>query len=169
MSSTLITVFKHIPKELFRVNNGRAIILREWSLQRQRSFDIVTKSGKVKAKALDPATYRGKFKLTLNVTPNGASMRPISAFQRNLVQSFRGQSVVVYSVPAGTPLPEDLILVHEHTDHYSLQAAEGMSLTGKLNGKITSFLESYGTAMSKEEWLQAYPQPTGPASSSNEP
>jgi len=28
----------------------------------------------------------------------------------------------------GTPLPDNLILVHEHNDHYSLQPAEEMAL-----------------------------------------
>lgn len=31
---------------------------------------------------------------------------------------------------AGTELPEDLMLVHERTDHYSLQPAKEMTLTG---------------------------------------
>ena len=33
----------------------------------------------------------------------------------------------------GTELPEDLILVHEHSDHYSLQAAAEMSLEGNVD------------------------------------
>ena len=32
-----------------------------------------------------------------------------------------------------TQLPNDLVLVHEHSDHYSLQAAEEMSLQGTSN------------------------------------
>lgn len=59
MSSTLIKVFRVVPNELFRVSNGRAIKLREWSLQTQRSYDILTESGTAKAKALNPATYTG--------------------------------------------------------------------------------------------------------------
>lgn len=61
MASMLINVFKTVPKELFRVNNGRAVRLREWSLQRNRSYDILTDAGKVNAKVLDPNTYRGKW------------------------------------------------------------------------------------------------------------
>ena len=36
----------------------------------------------------------------------------------------------------GTPLPDDLILVHEHTDHYSLQPAEEMSLSGNISWSL---------------------------------
>ncbi|KAF1961563.1 hypothetical protein CC80DRAFT_401956 [Byssothecium circinans] len=153
MSPTLINVFKTVPKELFRVNNGRAVRLREWSLQRQRSYDILTDAGKVSAKALDPKTYR---------KPNGASMRPNSAFQKRLVSSLKGANTIVYAVPAGVPLPDDLILVHEHTDHYSLQAAKEMTLP-ELNDKITNFLQFKGRVFSKDQWLQAYPQPTKPS------
>lgn len=59
MSSTLIKVFRVVPKELFRVNNGRAVKLREWSRQGERRYDILTESGTAKAKALNPATYTG--------------------------------------------------------------------------------------------------------------
>jgi len=77
----------------------------------------------------------------------------------------------------GTKLPGDLLLVHERSDHYSLQAAtemavEGMlrpryflqrledSLSLELNSKITTFLTTYGKTLTKGEWLQKYPQPT---------
>ncbi|KAF2254666.1 hypothetical protein BU26DRAFT_143283 [Trematosphaeria pertusa] len=151
MSPSLIAVFKIFPKELFRVNNGRAVRLREWSLQRQRRFDVLTNSGMVQAKALNPDTY---------TRPNGASMRPNSDFQRKLIQKIKGNEVVVYSIPT------DLLLVHEYGDHYSLQAAENMPLN-ELNNKITSFLESHGRVRSKEDWLQAYVTPSEPSSSSS--
>ncbi|KAF2760178.1 hypothetical protein EJ05DRAFT_274469 [Pseudovirgaria hyperparasitica] len=140
MAPSLINVFRTVPKELFRVNYGLAIRLREWSLQRQRSYDILTDSGRVKAKALDPHNYK---------PPNGASMRPMGFYQKKLVAQLRGESGVIYCIPA------DLILVHEHTDHYSLQAATEMSLE-QLNTKITSFLASSGTIMDKKQWLQEY-------------
>ena len=50
-------VFRVVPKELFRVNNGRIVKLREWSQPGQRPYDILTESGTAKAKALNPATY----------------------------------------------------------------------------------------------------------------
>ncbi|KAG6122916.1 hypothetical protein E4U13_000873 [Claviceps humidiphila] len=116
----LIAVFRKFPKEIHRVNNGPSVTLRAWSPYR-RSYNIVTKQhGLVEAKALNPSTY---------VAPNGASMGPNSVYQQSLVSwRFRGSDVIVYSVPKGTSLPDDLVLVHERTDHYSLQPAEQMTI-----------------------------------------
>ncbi|MCJ1340505.1 hypothetical protein MMC09_005801 [Bachmanniomyces sp. S44760] len=147
-----------MPKELFRVNNGRLIKLREWTVNCEGSFDLRTEAGKVKPKALSPTSYSA---------PNGASMRPNSDFQQRLVSGFKGAKVVVYAVAAGTPLPDDLILVHEHTDHYSLQPAKEMSLPD-LNGKITTFLETNSTILKKEQWLQMYPKVTEPSNGIDE-
>lgn len=82
--------------------------------------------------------------------PNGASLRPNTATQNRLVHGLKGFNVVVYAIPAGMynlegtvskmnnlspgiQLPSDLVLVHERTDHYSLQAAKEMSLQGTCN------------------------------------
>lgn len=133
--------------ELFRINSGRAIILRKWNPHRTR-FDIVTYrySGLVKAKALNPATYK---------SPNGASMRPNSPAMGHIRGSFRDNDLLIYSVPAGTLLPPDLLLVHEYRDYYSLQSAKDMSLQD-LNYKITTFLETHGQFWTKEAWLKIY-------------
>lgn len=82
--------------------------------------------------------------------PNGAAMRPNIPYQKQVVLNiFKGNDVLVYSVPAGmfsmfppslsthsftrgTPIPNDLVLVHERSDHYSLQPAVQMSLEGIL-------------------------------------
>ncbi|EER42717.1 conserved hypothetical protein [Histoplasma capsulatum H143] len=138
------------------------------SVRPKKSFDLLTEAGKVKPKALNPAAYEW---------PNGASMRPNSATQQNLVRSFKGSTIYVYSVPEGTELPDDLILVHEFGDHYSLQAKEEMTVEGKsrgqyrakgnfakasleLDGKITNFLSTKGRRLTREEWLNQYPQAT---------
>lgn len=74
-------------------------------------------------------------------------MRPLGDMQLSLVEQFRGSNVIIFALAAGkflslrkrhclnyvgTELPEDLILVHEHTDHYSLQPAREMSLESKV-------------------------------------
>ncbi|KAK2752224.1 hypothetical protein FQN54_008156 [Arachnomyces sp. PD_36] len=150
--SKYIQSFTVIPKELFRLNSGNAIRLRgvAGSLKPQRSFDLLTEAGKVQPKALDPQTYEA---------PNGASMRPNTPMAQNLVKNFKGGSVCVYAVPTGTQIPDDLILIHERDDHYSLQAKKEMTLD-ELNTKITNFLEVKGQCLTKEQWLQRYPQPT---------
>lgn len=81
-----------------------------------------------------------------------------------------------------TKLPNDLILVHERSDHYSLQAAREMPLEGKdshvydevgrfsmtniieLNHLITSFYETYGTIFTKEQWEARYNAPVAASS-----
>ncbi|RWQ93080.1 hypothetical protein C8Q69DRAFT_81169 [Paecilomyces variotii] len=166
-----IQSFTQVPKELFRLNTGATVRLRAQPgpVRPKRSFDLLTTAGKVQPKALNPATYEW---------PNGASMRPNSEIQQNLVRTFRGSSIYVYAIPAGsspnfpeasglyssdtctgTVLPDDLILVHEFGDHYSLQAREEMTVE-ELNSKINDFLTTKGQRFTKDEWLQRYPQAT---------
>ncbi|OAA35513.1 hypothetical protein NOR_07898 [Metarhizium rileyi] len=148
--SNLIGVFKTLPKELFRVNNGHAVKLRPWSPTRH-SFDVHVDNSLVQAKALNPHTYRA---------PNGASLRPNTPYQQLLVKNlFKGHNVQVYAIPRGTRLPDRLLLVHERTDHYSLQPAQDMRLE-ELNEEVTRFLQYNALPYSKSQWLKAYPAPT---------
>ena len=138
----LIAVFKRFPKEIFRVNNGRKVELRTWT-PRRRVYDISPTNGLVQPKATKPMSYEGEsskerlvrprvLRANLILAPNGASMRPNSPYQQSLVSwRFRGDDVIVYAVPEGTALPDDLLLVHERSDHYSLQPAESMTITGE--------------------------------------
>ncbi|KAM0664869.1 hypothetical protein ACQRIT_000503 [Beauveria bassiana] len=145
-----IRVFRALPKELFRVNNGVAVKLRPSSPQRH-SFDIHVSGGLVQAKALYPETYKA---------PNGASLRPNSPYQQLLVKKlFKGDDVRIYSIPKGMPLPESLLLVHERSDHYSLQPARNMPLE-EANREITGFLLGNALVYTKSQWLHAYPEPT---------
>ncbi|OAR02418.1 hypothetical protein LLEC1_07213 [Akanthomyces lecanii] len=156
--SNLIGVFKALPKELFRVNNGFAVKLRPWSPQRH-SFDLHVNNGLVQAKAQDPHTYRDGIDWE-SAAPNGASMRPNTPYQQLLVKKlFKGHDVQVYAVPKGTRLPDHLLLVHERSDHYSLQPAQSMTL-GELNEQITRFLQRNALLYSKSQWLDAYPAAT---------
>jgi hypothetical protein len=60
--SKFIQSFTTIPKELFRLNNGRTICLRgrPGPLRPLAVFDLLTEAGKVQPKALNPQTYKGK-------------------------------------------------------------------------------------------------------------
>ncbi|OAL72555.1 hypothetical protein A7D00_3557 [Trichophyton violaceum] len=104
----------------------------------------------VQPKALNPATYQ---------PPNGASMRPNTPKMQQNAASLRGSSACIYKLDAGIRIPDDLILVHEFKDHYSLQARNIMTVED-LNAKITRFLEGSGRCLSKDEWLQEYPEAT---------
>ncbi|KAM5467027.1 hypothetical protein MauCBS54593_005647 [Microsporum audouinii] len=150
--SKFIKAYSVMPKELFRINNGLVVRLRAHPGPRRPYglFDLLTHGGMVKPKALDPATYE---------PPNGASMRPNTPKMQRVVGTLRGSSTYIYTVPAGIRIPEDLILVHEFKDHYSLQAREEMTVDD-LNSKITRFLEGSGRCLTKEEWLSEYPEAT---------
>ncbi|KAG8426165.1 hypothetical protein J3459_008392 [Metarhizium acridum] len=83
----MIKVFKTFPKELFRVNNGAHVQLREWALNRP-VYDVILSHGLVQAKALNPSSYRA---------PNGASLRPNSPYQQQYLVSriFKGYDIIV--------------------------------------------------------------------------
>ncbi|KAF9876295.1 hypothetical protein CkaCkLH20_06238 [Colletotrichum karsti] len=149
-TSNLIAVFRKFPRELFRVNNGPLVKVRVWTPEREK-YDIFAEKNLVHPKALNPSTYKA---------PNGASMRPNSPYQQFLVsRRYRGLDTIVYSVPAGTKLPEDLVLVHERWDHYSLQPAVVMNVT-ELDEKITRFLLVHAKVFTRRQWLEAYPEAT---------
>ncbi|TRX89863.1 hypothetical protein FHL15_009296 [Xylaria flabelliformis] len=146
----MIKVFRSFPRELFRVNNGRQVKLRVQQPGRHL-YDILAKNGQVEPKALHPSTY---------IAPNGASMRPNSPYQQSLVSTrFRGTDVIVFAVAKGTDLPEDLLLVHERSDHYSLQPSATMTIDD-LNWKITKFMEKKAQVYTREQWMETYPEAT---------
>lgn len=62
--------------------------------------------------------------------PNGASIRPNTSVMQKLARTVKNPHVCIYCIVNGTGLPEDLILVHEFRDHYSLQARRGMGVDG---------------------------------------
>ena len=49
-------------------------------------------------------------------------------------------------------MPEGLVLVHEHTDHYSVQTSEPCTLP-ELNAKITALLQR-ASSQTPEEFLR---------------
>ncbi|EGE09016.1 hypothetical protein TEQG_07929 [Trichophyton equinum CBS 127.97] len=146
--SRFIKSYSVIPKELFRINNGRVVRLRAYPGPRRPPglFDLLTYNGMVQPKALNPATYQ-------------PSMRPNTPKMQQTAAGLRGSSVCIYTVDAGIRIPDDLILVHEFKDHYSLQARNAMTIED-LNAKITRFLEGSGRCLSKDEWLREYPEAT---------
>ncbi|EGD87476.1 hypothetical protein H113_06073 [Trichophyton rubrum MR1459] len=150
--SRFIKSYSIIPKDLFRINNGRVVRLRAYPGPRRPPglFDLLTHNGMVQPKALNPATYQ---------PPNGASMRPNTLKMQQNAASLRGSSACIYKLDAGIRIPDDLILVHEFKDHYSLQARNIMTVED-LNAKITRFLEGSGRCLSKDEWLREYPEAT---------
>lgn len=88
--------------------------------------------------------------------PNGASVRPNTFFMQEIIRNFRGKDTTIYRLPQGTPLPEDLVILHEHTDHHSIQCTRPMTLE-ELNKAVTKFCKDHGEKMTKEEFVEKYP------------
>ncbi|PBK93972.1 hypothetical protein ARMGADRAFT_928376, partial [Armillaria gallica] len=141
--------YDHIPCELFRINNSRSVILRGYTKQIElgrTSYDLrIQKDGLVHPR-LGPM-FEG---------PNGASVRPNGPFLQELVRVFEETNSVIYRLPEGTRLPPDLVCLHEHTEHHSIQCAVPMTLH-QLNTKITEFFHKYGEEMTKSEFEERYP------------
>ena len=94
------------------------------------SFDIAERDGRVWPRDPEEARFLG---------PNGMSMRPKGPMLAVIVASFRGGKPSILEVPAGTAIPPELVLLHEHSDHYSVQPASPMTLA-QLNTALTRFL-----------------------------
>jgi hypothetical protein len=140
------------PLTLFRIQSGAVVRLRPEAVARaagRTSFDIVENSqGCVLPR--DPAE-------ALFMGPNGMSMRPEGSALAIIFASFRGKGRV-FEVPAGTPIPAELVLLHEHSDHYALQPAEAMTLK-RLNSALTSFLSqpTVRLHLTSDDFYSAHP------------
>ena len=122
------------PISLFRIQAGVKVRLRSEALARaagRKSFDIAEREGGVVV-PVDPAVPEF-------LGPNGMSMRPAGRMLAVIVGTFRSSKALLYEVPAGTRIPTSLVLLHEHSDHYSMQPAERMPLA-RLNAALTTFL-----------------------------
>ncbi|KAK0443942.1 uncharacterized protein EV420DRAFT_1277800, partial [Desarmillaria tabescens] len=145
----LLGRYDHIPCELFRINNSRDVILRDYKKRIKlgsTSCDLCVQEDGLVHPKLGPM-FEG---------PNGASVRPNGAFLQELVRVFHNTKSVIYRLPEGTKLPPDLVCLHEHTEHHSIQCTVPMTLH-ELNTKITRFFQKYGEEMTKAEFEERYP------------
>ncbi len=123
------------PTTLFRIQSRLAVRLRPEAVARaagRRSFDItVREDGLVWPRDAAEPNWLG---------PNGMSMRPLGSMLAVLMANFKpSSSAVVFEVPEGTPLPPELVLLHEHSDHYALQPSQRMQLA-ELDAALSRFL-----------------------------
>ena len=84
--------------------------------------------------------------------PNGISLHPKTRDYREILPLLSGKHIFV--IPKGTIIPRGLQLLHEYSDHYSLQAAKKCSLK-ELNQMLTEFLSTM-KMMSRDDFLQTY-------------
>ena len=142
----LLSIIRNsVPVPLFRMQSARAVSLRDYAVATaagRRSYDLHLVNGVASPSDLSGGLFLG---------PNGMSMRPKGTALAMLLAGFHGRCSV-WEVPAGTPIPPELILLHEHTDHYALQPAQAMPLV-ELNKRLTSFLAQAGVVVSSRKQL----------------
>lgn len=129
------------PLTLFRIQSAAKVSLRAEAVQRaagRTSFDI-TCSADGFVHARDEITFLGP--------PNGIGMRPEGRMLAVIAATFRKRARV-YEVPAGTRIPPELVLLHEHSDHYAMQPATRMTLA-RCNAALTAFLLQDGVRLHK--------------------
>ncbi len=121
------------PTTLFRLQGAVAVKLRlqdEQLALGRRLYDIVAKDGLVHPTPPSAATFGG---------PNGMGMKPSGALFAVHLAGFRGK-VRIFEIPAGTPIPPELVLLHEYSDQHSMQPAKVMT-AAELNSRLTAWLK----------------------------
>lgn len=138
-----------VPLTLFRIcGKSRNIVLREYAVQRakgSRSYDLTLGEDGL----VHPAPLDGMF-----IGPNGASLRPAGINMWDILSSREGITNVL-EIPEGVKIPEELVLLHEHGDHYSLQCTKPMKRNA-LEGIMNEFIADF-PFYSSEEYFNKYP------------
>lgn len=143
--SKLMRVIRYnvFPMTLYRIQPSLPVKLRDYDTQTKlgrTSFDLKLHDGLVLPTTKD--TFEG---------PNGMSLRPDGRNFERIIRDFRGEPVI-YSIIGGTATPDGLVLLYEHTDHYSLQVSRPMPLP-EFNERLTEFLKLCPT-MTRENYLK---------------
>lgn len=138
--------YLQLPITLFRIQPRLPVSLRDYDEQMaagRTSWDLKTYNSMVRPMPIGDPFH----------TPNGMSLRPSGETMASILRGFRGDPKV-YRMQAGTTLPEGLVVLHEHSDHYSLQAAREMPLA-ELNASLTAYLQTL-PSVTRDAWLAAY-------------
>ena len=130
------------PVTLFRIQSAAKVSLRVEAAQcaaGRASFDIASDAdGFVHARDASETKFLG---------PNGMSMRPEGRMLAVIAATFRTRARI-FEVPAGTRIPPELVLFHEHSDHYAMQPASRMTLA-QCNAALSAFLLQDGVRLHK--------------------
>jgi hypothetical protein len=142
-----LTRFRVVPVDLYRLQTGWNVKLREFHAQKAKqkaSFDYKQNAeGKIEPTVGD--FFKG---------PNGMSLRPAGPNLTNIATSYNAKNV--YRIPEGVEIPENMVLIHEHTDHYSLQTTV-VCTEKELNARMTKFLKQHAEEMTMEQFLEKFP------------
>ncbi|TFK69521.1 hypothetical protein BDN72DRAFT_796412 [Pluteus cervinus] len=143
----LLGRYNIIPYDIFRTQNGPKVALRDYEVQKRlgrRSYDLHVGPGGMVQPSFG-ANFNG---------PNGCSVRPKGLNLDEIVDTFGGTGLI-YRLGEGVHLPEDLILLHEHTDHHALQCTRPMTLD-ELNRKLTDLFTNHAERMCPEDFFVRY-------------
>lgn len=143
MSSLIKGKFKKFPITLYRLQQSKEVKLRDLTSQSskgRRSYDFVINDDGL----IYPSTTENF------IGPNGMSLRPIGKSLANISKSLKYS--YVYEIPEGTEIPDDLILLHEYLDHYSLQTSVKCTPLD-LNYRLNSFIMKQ-KSLTKEEYTK---------------
>ncbi|KAJ3376528.1 hypothetical protein HDU84_009793, partial [Entophlyctis sp. JEL0112] len=137
--------YTKFPVTLFRIQAKLPVSLRDFEVQTAKgrtSYDLKQSGGLVQPMAGD-----------VFHTPNGMSLRPLGPKMIGILENFKAEPRV-YRMQEGAAVPPKMTLIHEHSDHYSLQVAEPMPLP-EFNDRLSRFLETLPSS-SKAEFLAAW-------------
>lgn len=135
--------YRQLPLTLFRIQPRLPVALRDYDTQMAKgrtSFDLKLHNGSVMP-VKEGSAFEG---------PNGMSLRPRGDKMTSILQGYKG-SPRVYSMHEGLTLPGPLVVYHEHTDHYSMQTSEPISLA-EFDKLLSDFLASL-PSVTKEQYL----------------
>ena len=114
MAPTIVTRFRKVPVTLYRMQGAIKPLLREHGKQvalNRSAYDYT-----IGADGFMHPAVGDEF-----IGPNGMSLRPVGPTLLEILSSFRGKHV--FEIAEGAIIPDGLALLHEHSDHYSLQTA----------------------------------------------
>lgn len=136
---------QHFPVTLIRYQPLPIVQLREFERQQRKNSPLydfhLGKDG-----LIHPMTG-SYFK-----QPNGMSLIPLGEKLSGLINSFHGR-IFIYLIKEGTKIPENLVLLHEFVQHFSLQTSVPCK-EAVLNERLTQFLKENAKQISKSECLQ---------------
>ena len=150
----IIARFSKVPLRLFRLSNSaKRIVIREKMAQEKKGvymYDYVASpNGNI-----EPAPLCNTF-----IGPNGLSTRPSGRPMYELVASGKGTTTRVIEIPEGAEVPQGLVLLHEHTDNYSLQPSRLMT-PAEFIALVGMFVKPF-RLLTQDEYVEKYPYING--------
>jgi hypothetical protein len=101
-------------------NADKRLVIREKAAQEKKGERVYDYAASPNRK-IEPAPLCNTF-----IGPNGLSLRPPGRHMYELVALGKVKTIRIIEIPEGLELPQGIVLLHEHSDHYSLQPSRPM-------------------------------------------